>query len=250
MTVQELSKRLDQLLTPELFQDRAMNGLQVAGVSADSQDAEVTKIAFGVDASLALFQQAQQLGANMVVVHHGLFWGAPLPVVGDHRERLAFLLNHGISLYASHLPLDAHPVVGNNAVMADLVALQERESLAVGWVGNLQEKLTIGEIQNRIGVDLQEGGVLLPFGPEKLQRIAIVSGGGGFALDEAIANGAQALITGEFEHQRYHKALENRVTLLGGGHYHTETFGVKAVAKLCTKEWGIETCFIDIPTNL
>ncbi len=245
MTIAECSKKFDQILTPELFQDSSMNTLQVEGSTG-----EVTKIAFGVDASLALFKQAAQLGANMVVVHHGLFWGAPLAVVGDHKERIAFLLEKGISLYASHLPLDAHPTVGNNAVMADLIGLQQREPLSVGWIGDLEAPLTIEEIQKRIGVNLRNGGTLLPFGPEKLQRVAIVSGGGGFALDQAIAQGAEALITGEFEHQRYHKALENRITLLGGGHYYTETFGVKALANICTKEWGVESCFIDLPTNL
>ncbi len=245
MTIQEFSKKLDNLLSPELFSyDNSMNGLQVDGGAG-----EVKKVAFGVDASVALFDQAHKVGANMVVVHHGLFWGKPLAVVGSHRDRLSTLLNNSMSLYASHLPLDAHREVGNNGVMADMLGLQDLEPLSVGWVGNLPESNTIEKIGATLGIDLKES-VLLPFGPREIRRIGIVSGGGGFALPEAVGKGVDAFITGEVLHQLYHYAAEDCVTVLGGGHYHTETFGVRALAKYCKEAWDIETCFLDLPTNL
>ncbi len=245
MTIQEFSKKLDTLLTPELFSnDNSMNGLQVDGGAE-----EVKKVAFGVDASVALFEQAHKVGANMVVVHHGLFWGKPLAVVGSHRDRLSALLDNNISLYASHLPLDAHREVGNNGVMADMLGLQDLEPLSVGWIGNLAKPKSIEDIGAILGIDLKDN-IVLPFGSREIQRVGIVSGGGGFALPEAVEKGADAFITGEVLHQLYHYAAEDRITVLGGGHYHTETFGVRSLAKYCKDVWGIETCFLDLPTNL
>lgn len=252
MRLDELTEWLDTLLHVAEFSDSdvSLNGLQIG-----RKNPEVRKIAFAVDACRESFERAAGLGADMLVVHHGLFWGSPLAVTGMHYGRVATAIEHDLAVYASHLPLDAHWEVGNNAAMADVLGLQEREPFgmyhgaAIGIMGELPFPVQLQEVRRLLG--LPADSPVLSFGQsQEVSRIALVSGGGSSAVSEAVAVGADLFITGELLHQVYHTCLEERLNVLAGGHYATEVFGPKALAARVEKELGLETFFIDIPTGL
>lgn len=252
MKQSELISWLDEYLDVNSFShaDSALNGIQIAG-----PDKNVERVAFSVDACQASLRRAHELGAEMLFVHHGLFWGRPLAVTGIHYDRLSYAIGHGLSLYAAHLPLDAHPVVGNNASMADTLGLVEREpfgryhGIDIGVCGLLPEAMSLTGIADTLGFTSRMN--LLRFGAdEKVRSVAIVSGGAAMNVEEAIEKEFDLYITGEVLHQVYHQCLESGIHLMAGGHYATEVFGPVALSKLIHKELGIETSFIDIPTGL
>lgn len=252
MKQSELIRWLDAYLDVGAFShaDSAMNGIQIAG-----PDKTVNKIAFSVDACEASLRRAHDLGAGMLFVHHGLFWGRPLAVTGIHHARLAYAIEHDLSLYAAHLPLDAHPRVGNNASMADALGLIERKpfgryhGIDIGVCGLLPEAMSLTDIADTLGFSSQMN--LLRFGSsDQVRSVAIVSGGAAMNVEEAIEKKFDLYITGEVLHQVYHLCLENEIHLMAGGHYATEVFGPVALSKLIHKELGVETVFIDIPTGL
>jgi dinuclear metal center YbgI/SA1388 family protein len=230
--------------------DASLNGLQIG-----RRGEEITKVAFAVDACLESLKRTADAGAQMLFVHHGLFWGSPIAVTGSHYERIATAVESDVALFAAHLPLDAHPEAGNNAVMAEVLGLTDRQSFGeyhgvqIGVMGTLPEPLSMNQVKNLLGFSGET--VALPFGnSEKISSVAIVSGGASSSVQEAAAKKADLFITGEILHQVYHTCLEERINVLGGGHYDTETFGPKAMAEKVTEQFGIETLFIDIPTGL
>lgn len=240
---------LDELLDPGAWRDKSLNGLQVEGAE------RVTTVATAVDAALATFAMAEEAGAEMLLVHHGLFWGSVEPVRGPLRERLAALLEAGISLYAAHLPLDAHPEVGNNAVLADLLELEARERFgtwdgaAIGYAGRLREPADREELAARFEALLGTRPDVLPFGPERIERVGIVSGAAASLAGEAARHGLDALVTGESSHTAWHAAREHGVNLVFAGHYATETVGVRALGEKIAETFGIGTVFLDAPTG-
>ena len=228
--------------------DVSNNGLQVAGAE------EVTRIIVGVDGCMALFRQAAAEGANFIIVHHGISWGSePRRFTGITAERLKFLFQHNISLYACHLPLDAHPELGNNARLCDKAGITDRvpccnyHGLNIGVAGNFAEPLTLKDLAEKMG-----GAHALVGDPDRLLRsAAVVSGGGGNdALDDAVARKADVLITGELGHEMYHSALENDIPVLALGHYASETHGVRAVLQDLQENFALPGSFADIPTGL
>jgi dinuclear metal center YbgI/SA1388 family protein len=252
MNMKELITWLDEYLRLADFTsaDISLNGLQI-GRRAE----EITKVAFAVDACLESLQRAADAGADMLFVHHGLFWGSPIAVTDMHYQRLACAIEHDLALYAAHLPLDAHPESGNNAVMAHMLRLKDIQPFGfyhgvdIGVTGELPEPMSLYEIRDRLGFSQQA--VILPFGKkEKISSVAIVSGGASSSAEEAAEKGIDLFITGEILHQVYHSCLEKGLSVIGGGHYDTEVFGVQAMARLMSQKFGIETQFIDIPTGL
>lgn len=228
--------------------DVSNNGLQVAGAE------DITKIIVGVDGCMALFQKAVQAQAQFIIVHHGISWGSePRRFTGITAERLKLLFQHNISLYACHLPLDAHPELGNNACLCNEAGIVNRvpccsyHGLNIGFAGEFAEPLTLKMLAAKMG-----GAHSLIGDPEKVLRsAAIVSGGGGNdALDDAVMRKADVLITGELTHEMYHSALENNMTVLALGHYASETRGVRAVLADLQKTFALPGEFIDIPTGL
>jgi dinuclear metal center YbgI/SA1388 family protein len=217
------------------------------------EDKKIGKIGYAVDACQASFDQAVRENVDFLLVHHGLFWGAPLAVTGSHYMRLATLIKHDINLYAAHLPLDAHPEIGNNIQIAKALGLEEIEAFSaykgqtIGYKGILKEPKTLKEIANRLGY---EKTVLLPFGKEKIQTVGIVSGGASRNVSDALSDGLDLYITGEVEHESYHVALEGGINVLGGGHYVTEIYGVRALAEHLRERFGLEAVFIANPTGL
>ena len=253
VSLEQLDRRLRALLRLEELAsaDVAMNGLQVANSSG-----QVRRAAFAVDACLETIRRAASWKADLLFVHHGLFWGRPLAVTGGHYARLRELLAADLALYAVHLPLDMHPEVGNNAGLADLLGLEQRESfgeyhgLKIGLKGLLPEPRTLAQVQERCcaagGKPLQ----VLPFGPESFRRVGIVSGGAADEALQAIDEGLELFLTGDASHTVYHHCLEAGINVVFAGHYLTEVWGVKRLAELLAAEEGLETSFLDVPTGL
>jgi dinuclear metal center YbgI/SA1388 family protein len=231
--------------------DASLNGLQVG-----SETGEIGKAAFAVDACMETFRRAADWGAQLLFVHHGLFWGKPLAITGDHYRRVRFLLEHGLALYAVHLPLDMQPEFGNNAGIAAALGLQEIEAFAehggwrIGFKGRLPQAQSLDAVLQALELDRDSALGVLPFGPEKIERVGVVSGGADKDIYQALAEELDLFITGEISHQVYHPAAEGKIHLVGGGHYHTETYGPRLLSEKCARDTGIETCFIDVPTGL
>ena len=231
--------------------DNSLNGIQV-----DNDGGEIRKIAFAVDANRETFQRAADSGAGMLFVHHGLFWGAPLALSGHYRERVKFLLDRNICLYAVHLPLDQHPRMGNNAVLAELLGLENIEPFGtyhrkkVGCKGILSSPLTVDEAAQKIAFAGRPPTGIFPFGKEKNASCAIISGGAAKEARQAIAEGMDLYITGEAAHEIYHDCLEAGINVIAGGHHSTEVWGVRSVMRHCAEKLNIETEFIDVPTGL
>ncbi|MCL2881036.1 MAG: Nif3-like dinuclear metal center hexameric protein [Treponema sp.] len=231
--------------------DNAMNGIQV-----DNDGSEIRKIAFSVDASLETCKRAAACGAGMLFVHHGLFWGKPLRVAGNHRLRLKFLLEHNICLYAAHLPLDQAPKVGNNAVLAHLLGLENIEPFGtyhgkkIGYKGTFPRPLAINDAVKKISfMDRPLLGVY-PFGKTESVTCAVISGGAAAEALQAIEEHVDMYVTGEPSHEVYNECLEGKLNMIAGGHYNTEVWGVRELMKYCAGELNIDTEFIDVPTGL
>ena len=230
--------------------DDSLNGIQV------ECGRQIRKVAFAVDACAESIRRAAGAGADILFVHHGMFWGKPLSISGPLRERLRLLLEADLGLYACHLPLDLHPEVGNNAVLANLLYLGERKpfgayhGVAIGVSGRFPEPLSPDEIVAKILPDLSRPKTLISSGRAKLSTAAIVSGGAPFEALEAFGKDIDVFITGEASHSIYHLVVEAGLDFIAAGHYATEVWGVKAVAEKAHAELGIETFFIDLPTGL
>jgi len=231
--------------------DSSLNGIQV-----DNDGSEVKKIAFAVDAGLEVFKRAVDAGAGLLFVHHGLFWGAPLRVEAGHRERIKFLLDHNLALYGVHLPLDQHPQVGNNAVLAELLGIKDKEPFGlyhgrkIGYKGILSSPLTVEEAVKKISFMNRPPIGVFPFGKKESVTCAVISGGAGMEAFQALEEELDLYITGETSHSVYHHALEGHLNIIAGGHYSTEVWGVRRLMEECVKVLGIETEFIDVPTGL
>ena len=249
----ELVGFLDATLELERFgSDCSNNGLQIEGCD------EVKKVLFAVDGCQEVFDRAVAEGAQFVFVHHGLSWnGGMKRWVGIDARRFRTLFASGISLYAAHLPLDAHPVYGNNAVLGDIVGLKKRQpffeyaGVKIGFSGELPRSCTVAKLAAKLGDALEIEPVLRGDREKPVRRAAIVSGGGGmdpiFAAKEA---GADVLVTGELEHVMHHVALETGVAVIALGHYASETTGPLAMQKLVAEKFGVETVFAEAETGL
>ena len=231
--------------------DNSMNGIQVG-----QKDQEVHRVAFAVDACVESFRRAAEWDADVVFVHHGLFWGQSIRITGSHYLRVRLLLDKDIALYAAHLPLDMHPEIGNNAGMAGALGLQDIEPFGVykgveiGLRGLLKKTRSMDEVLEALFLDRNTCNALLPFGSREIVSVGILSGGGTRELDQAIAAGLDLYITGDADHQTYHLAMEEKINLISGGHYQTEVWGVKLLSEKLAAESDLAVRFIDVPTGL
>ena len=231
--------------------DSSLNGLQV-----DNDGSELGKIAFAVDACLEVFKRAVEAGAGLLFVHHGLFWGEPLRLEKGHRERIKYLLDNNLALYAVHLPLDQHPRMGNNAVLAELLGIQDPQPFGlyhghkIGYKGFLSNTLTVEEAVKRISYMGRPPLGVFPFGKKENSSCAVLSGGAPLEAFQAIDEGVDLYVTGESTHTVYHSALEGRLNIIAGGHYSTEVWGVRRMMEECVNQLGIDSEFLDIPTGL
>jgi dinuclear metal center YbgI/SA1388 family protein len=239
---------LDKTLRTSEISDRSVNGLQVEGT------AKIMKIGLAVDACLETYKLAQEKGCQMIIVHHGIIWEGLKSITGPIYRQIEFLVKNGINLYASHLPLDLHPVLGNNIQIAKALGLKNikpfgvYKGMKIGFEGYLTKTMAVKPISEL--VEKKFGGTVssLPFGPQKIQRVAIVSGGGSSSIPEAIGKKIDLYITGESSHENHHAALEGNLNVIYGGHYNTEKPGVQALGEFLGKKFGVETEFLDVPT--
>lgn len=246
----KIIRHCDRILRPDTFSDweGAVNGLQVENSGA------VTKIAASVDASLATIKMAIAAQATLLLVHHGLFWRPTVPWTGHCREMLDLLVRNDLAVYSSHLPLDAHPRLGNNAKLCAALGFKKlhpfflEKGREIGW--QARANISRNALTTKLAGVLGRPPVLLPGGLDRCERIGVVTGGAGSELKRAAQDGVDTFITGEGPHWTFALAEELGLNVFYGGHYATETFGVKALAAELSKTFRLPWVFLDHPTGL
>ena len=230
----------------------ALNGLQVEGAPGRA----IRRVAAAVDASEAVLTRAAGDDVDLLVVHHGLFWGGLRPVTGRHYRKLSHLIRSGTALYSAHLPLDAHPEVGNSALLARAMGLEvedafgEYKGVSIGWRARTPAAWSAAALAERAAAAVGGEARVMGHGPEEIRTVAVVTGSGASFLPEAAAAGIDALVTGEAAHHNFMDACELGVHLVLAGHYATETFGVRALVDRIAEHFGVESHFIDDPSGL
>ena len=239
---------LADLLEPEAFDDYGPNGLQVPGAK------EVRTVATGVSAHRELFERAADAGAELVLCHHGILWDSqPRAVTAALKERLAILFERDMSLAAYHLPLDAHPDVGNNALICEALGLEraepfgERRGRPIGFVGRSADGVPFGELRERCAHVFGQAPFVWESGPQTVHSVGVVSGGAASDLALAVAAGLDAFLTGEPAEPAMADAREGGVHFIAAGHYATETFGVRRLGELLAEHFGLRHEFIEVP---
>jgi dinuclear metal center YbgI/SA1388 family protein len=226
----------------------AWNGLQIENAG------QVRKVGAAVDACAATISMAVEKGIDLLLVHHGLFWNGVQPLTGVTRRKIKTALDNDLAIYSSHLPLDLHPTIGNNIILCKLLGFKRlkpffrSKSQFLGM--QAQVSLTRNDLALRLEKVLGARPHFSPGGPSKIARIGVVTGGAGGEITQAAAEGVDTFITGEGPHHSYTVAEELGVNLFYGGHYATETFGVKALAAHVAKRYHISWEFLDHPTGL
>ncbi len=249
----EILAELDGLLAPERFRDYGPNGLQVPGPD------EVSTLATGVSASAELFELAAAARAGLVLVHHGLFWGSgPGPIDAQLKRRLELLFGADMALAAYHLPLDAHPRLGNNALLAQALGAERLDrpfALHAGEpIGALArfpgEGIPAGELVARARAVTEREPLVFDAGPARVRTLALVTGAGVDYLDEAARAGADAFVTGEPAERAMAQARELGLHFIAAGHYATETFGVRALGEHLAEHFELRHVFLDVPNPI
>lgn len=250
--LQTLISYLDTLLDSNNFNDLALNGLQV-----ESQRTDVDKVAFAVDSGLSIMQKAIDSGAQLLVVHHGLFWGEVKALRGAFGAKLELMFKNHLSLYASHLPLDANTEVGNAFELArhielkNLASFFEYRGKTIGAKGRFAKARPLASIEEALlPLRGNKAALTLNFGKSLIETVGIVTGSGSSAIASASAEGLDLLLSGEPKQDAYHLAKELKLNVIFAGHYATETFGVKALAKRIGKDFDVSTIFIDEDTGI
>ncbi|HEX6589268.1 MAG TPA: Nif3-like dinuclear metal center hexameric protein [Longimicrobiales bacterium] len=246
----EIAAYLDEYLQIASIRDwkNALNGLQVANSGS------VHRVAAAVDASEQTIDAAIERGCDLLLVHHGLFWAGNRPVTGSRYRRLRALIAHDVAVYGAHLPLDVHPDVGNNALLARALGLvpsgtfASHEGRDIGITATCDR--TRADLVSALERELGGAVRLIAGGPERVRRVGVLTGSGGSAIGEAVAADLDTLITGEGSHHTFVDAMEEGLNVLYGGHYATETFGVRALAALLRDRFGLEWDFIDAPSGM
>lgn len=253
MKLTALARELDRLLASDLPADPSRNGLQVGG------DWEVKKVALAVDAKMATFKRAAAVKADLLIVHHGLFWKEPILWRGHHFERIRFLVENRLALYAAHLPLDLHPRFGNNANLLRLIGLRPKvpfgryAGLEIGYLDSFKRAVPLAALRETYRQELYSAGRLFGSGPNRVRTVAAVSGGLGGAtsiLEEAAAKKVDLLVTGEVTHSEIATIEDCAIQVLALGHYLSETVGLSALQPELTRRLGLKTIFIEHATGL
>lgn len=237
----EILAYADELLEAAKYREFAPSGAQVLGAD------DVSRIVCGVSASTKLFERAREAGAQLVLVHHGLFWrNEPLLVDRRLRGRLEALFAGDLTLAAYHLPLDAHPELGNAAQLARALGLDVEGAFTAFGVA-ARGGISRDELVERVRQETQREPLVFAHGREHVERVAIATGSGGYELLQAAREGFDAYITGEAEEPNMHAAEELQTTLIAAGHYATERLGVQALARHLAERFDLEWQFVDLP---
>jgi dinuclear metal center YbgI/SA1388 family protein len=246
--IRELIAHLDDLLESPAFQDYGPNGLQVPGAE------EIEHVVTGVSATAELFERAAALDADLVLCHHGLFWGEPAgPISPALKRRLQLLFDHDLALAAYHLPLDAHPRLGNNALIATGLGAVGGEPFAVhrgraiGVIADFDPPRPLDQLVADVAALTTREPLVFAAGPDPVRRLGIVSGSAADDIQEAIGLGLDAFLTGEPAERIMAIAQEAGVTFFAAGHYATETFGIRALGEQLAERFGVRHTFVDLP---
>lgn len=249
-TLNEIVSFLDSELRIKEVPDYqgAMNGLQMEGQQ------KVTQVAVAVDASLAVMRKAADSGANILIVHHGMFWNGARRVTGATYEKFRLAIEAGLAVYSAHIPLDIHPVIGNNACLVSALELEKPEPF-FEWKGillGIRGRFTgsLKQLVSQVGKVLGEEPHVCSAGSEEAGVVGVITGGSGSEVAAVRESGVDTFLTGEGPHWSYTEAEEIGMNMIYGGHYLTETGGVKAIARLLSDRFGVETEFIDHPTGM
>ena len=251
MNREQLVSYLDEYLCVHEIADYGPQGLQV-----ETANEEIKRIALAVDVSPEIIETAVSWQADMLLVHHGILWRSVEKIAGPLGERVRLMMKHGLNLYAAHLPLDAHPEVGNNAVLAQKFNVDVEEwwcaptGTPIGVYGSVQNQPSLDELVKDVNQQLHTEAKVLAHGPERVQKMAIVSGFGADKVAEVKAMGADTFLTGETSHANFWAASDFGLNVIFAGHYATETVGVQALGQHLTEKFDLETKFFDFPTNM
>lgn len=241
---------LDDWLAIDEIDDASLNGLQLQAGET------VQRIGIAVDAAAPTIDEAVAGNCQMLLVHHGLFWGGPRALVGPLGDRVRRCFDGGLSVYAAHLPLDLHAEVGNNVLLARRLGAEPRGSFGsysgteIGALAAFAKPRPLAEVAGALAAAGCDDQTMWAFGPDPVERIAVVTGAGCSLLDDAVAAGADLLITGEPRHSAYHDARAAGINCIFAGHYATETFGVRAVGERLEAKFGVAPLWIDHPTGV
>jgi len=240
----EIVEYIDTLLNIAEFDDYCVNGLQVEGKE------QISKIILGVSCSERLFTEAIKRNADMIIVHHGLFWkktSAPFTLTGFTRNRIALLIENNINLAAYHLPLDAHPEIGNNAQILKKLNLEPIKPIEVGFLAKLDAPVPIENFIKLVNEKLQTDSELFLFGSKNVSQVLVISGSSAIAYPLALKNLADTFIAGNIKESLVRELEEVKLNLINAGHYNTEKLGVQALGKVLEKQFDIICEFVDIP---
>ncbi len=251
MKLKSITEYLDSRLRIGEIRDASWNGLQFEGKD------DVRKIMFAVDAGIETFERAVEEKCDMVIVHHGLFWAMNDPCIkGATKRRIDILHRNDISLYACHLPLDRHPVVGNNVQLLKLLGARvageflSRDGKNLSYHGEFKPAVSIEHVEKKLSEGLSTSCKVLPFGRSRIRSVGVISGGGGRGdFEHAVAMGLDLFITGEAT-DFYHAVKDTEMNVIFAGHHATEILGVMALKGVVEKKLGVESIFVDIPTGL
>ena len=249
MDILQISHHLDNLLDIKEIKDspNSVNGLQMQNTG------QIKKVGLAVDFCMATIEMAIAAECNMMFVHHGMLWGGVKPIRGNFYDKISTMMRENLGLYSAHLPLDMHPILGNNKALADQLGLYEIEPFGkyegqeIGLKGRV-EPLSAESL--RVKLEAKIGSPVKVIGSGEVRTLGLVSGGAADILRQAAAAGLDAYLTGEGANHHYHEAIESDCVLILAGHYATETGGVKAVGKHLEEQFKIKTEFLDYPTGL
>ncbi len=253
MKLNDFVNEISALLDIERYSasDVSLNGLQVGRIGV-----EIRKVAFAVDASLATIKEAAKQKADVLFVHHGLFWGRPIAITDRHYDRVRALMDSDLALFACHLPLDANMEYGNNAQMGKRLELKDLQPFSifrgvyVGVKGILPKPMTSDEIIDKLGVRRNGTDYMVNAEGKRFSTVGIVSGEGASDVYQAMSEKLDVLITGESQYSTVNDCIEADMSMMCLGHYETETFGVKAMMEYVKAKMGLEVCFVDVPLGL
>jgi dinuclear metal center YbgI/SA1388 family protein len=249
IAIEEITTYLDQYLKISSIPDISPNGLQVLGAR------DVARIAYAVDTSVQTIKEATRADADLLIVHHGLWWGRHEQIVGNMYKRVSTMIKNNLGLYAAHLPLDCHPQVGNNAELCRLMGLKvdrtfaEYKGVDIGVIGELTRTQKRTAFVDAVAKKLSTQPIVLEFGAETVKRVGVASGNGSFCVEEAARLGCDTLLTGETSHSAYHPAREAKINLVFAGHYASETVGLQALQRHVDKRYDIPSVFVAAPTG-
>ena len=255
MTLIEFDNYINAFLRKEDFaSDISLNGIQIQ--NRDPNGKQIKKVAFAVDACEATAKAAAEQGADVLFVHHGLFWGHCQTITGSFYKRVSTFIKNDLALCTYHIPLDANNPYGNNFGLAAKLGLincgqfGSWRGMILGVKGELPAECSVEELAAKLMRPGKEPRAVLSFGKAKIKTVGIISGGASEDVEDAVAHGLDCYITGEFAHEDFHFAQEMGINVIAGGHYETETMGVSLVMQKVQSELGLECVFLDEPTGL